>query len=115
MSAHFTDTELADATLAVAHTPHPRGRAQLMNDLRHLRGRPAPDVSKVYRWADSGLSKPVLADALWPVLESKIQSALDRGTPGPTVLQACIRAYEMAAVSENVPIILRRRRWRRRR
>ena len=53
-----------------------------------------------------------LADALWPVLERKIQTALDRGRPGPPVLQACIRAYEMAPVWEKVSIILRRRRWR---
>lgn len=110
--AHFTDMELADAILAVAQTPHPRGRAQLLSDLRRQRGRSAPDVSKVYRWHQSGLSKPLLADALWPVLERKIQAALDRGTPGPPVLQACIRAYEMAAVSEKVSIMLRRRRWR---
>ena len=110
--AHFTDAELADAILAVSRTPHPRGRVQLLSDLRKQRGRPAPDVSKVYRWHQSGLSKPILADALWPVLERKIQTALDRGTPGPPVLQACIRAYEMAAVSEKVSIMLRRRRWR---
>jgi hypothetical protein len=95
----LTDAELADAILAVAQTPHPRGRGQLLSDLRHQRGCPAPDVSKVYRWHQSGLSKPILADALWPVLERKIQTALDRGKPGPPVLRACIRAYEMAAVS----------------
>ena len=110
--AHFTDAELADAILAVAQTAHPRGRAQLLSDLHRQRGRSAPDVGKVYRWHQSGLSKPILADALWPVLERKIQTALDRGTPGPPVLQACIRAYEMAAVSEKVSITLRRRRWR---
>lgn len=110
--AHFTDAELADAILAVAQTPHPRGRGQLLSDLRRQRGRSAPDVSKVYRWHQSGLSKPILADALWRVLERKIQTALDRGTPGPPVLRACIRAYEMAAVSEKVSIMLRRRRWR---
>jgi hypothetical protein len=103
---------LAGAILAVARTPHPRGRSQLLSDLRHQRGRPAPDVSKVYRWHRSGLSKPSLADALWPVLERKIQTALDRGKPGPPILQACIRAYEMTAVSEKTSIMLRRRRWR---
>jgi hypothetical protein len=64
--AHFTDAKLAGAILAVARTPPPRGRGQLLNDLRNQRGRPAPDVSKIYRWHQSGLSKPILADTLWP-------------------------------------------------
>ena len=93
---------VAGAILAVARTPHPRGRGQLLSDLRHQRGRPTPDVGKVCRWHKSGLSKPILADSLWPVLERKIQTALDCDKPGPPVLRACIRAYEMAAVSEKV-------------
>jgi hypothetical protein len=36
------------------------------------------------------------------------------GQPGPPVVQVCLRAYEMAAVSEGLAITLHRRRWRRR-
>jgi hypothetical protein len=113
--AHFTNRELADAMLSIAKAPHPQGRAQLINDLSRQRKHQAPDVSRVYRdfkWPGSGLSKPTLADSLWPVLERKIQDAIQRGTSGPPVMQACVRAYEMAAVSEKVSIVLRRRRWR---
>jgi hypothetical protein len=53
-----------------------------------------------------------LAEALWPELERKINAAIGRGTSGPPVMRACIRAYGMMAVSENVPIALRRRRPR---
>lgn len=113
--AHFTDIQIADAMLSIAKAPHPQGRAQLISDIHRERGHQAPDISKVFRavpWPGSGLSKPTLADALWPVLEKKITAAIEHGRPGPPVMQACVRAYEMAAISEGVSTMLRRRRWR---
>jgi hypothetical protein len=113
--AHFKDKELAEAMLSIATVPHPRGRAQLINDLRAQRLRPAPDVSRVFWGAWSGLSKPKLAEALWPVLEAKITKSIQRGQEGPPIMRACDRAYEMATVTYGVNVALRRRRWRPRR
>ncbi|MGH3166456.1 MAG: hypothetical protein ACRDN0_11260, partial [Trebonia sp.] len=111
--AHFTDRELADAMLAIAAAPHPQGRPRLIQNLHMQRTRdPEPNVEKVF-WRGSRLGKVPLAEALWPVLERKINVAIQRGTSGPPVMRACVRAYEMMAVSENVPIALRRRRPRR--
>jgi hypothetical protein len=110
--AHFTDRELANAMLEIAKMPHPQGRARLVQNLRLQRLHdPEPNVEKVF-WRGSGLKKVPLAEALWPVLERKISAAIGRGASGPPVMRACIRAYEMMAVSENVPIALRRRRPR---
>ena len=70
-----------------------------------------PNVEKVWkrgRWPGSGLDKVPLAEALWPVLERKVKRAIRRGTAGPPVMRACMRAYEMLAVSERVPVALRR-------
>lgn len=72
---------------------------------------PEPNVEKVF-WRGSRLGKLSPAEALWPVLERKVTDAIQRGKPGPPVMRACIRAYEMMAVSEQVPVALRRRRWR---
>jgi hypothetical protein len=113
--AHFRDSQIADAMLQVATVQPPNGRAGLVHDLHIQRTqRAAPDVGKVF-WRNGGLTKPILADALWPVLESKITDAIQKGKPGPPIMKACLRAYEMAALSEGVSIMLRRRRWRPRR
>lgn len=114
--AHFSNAELADAILGIAKVPHPQGRAQLISNLRWQRNHRAPNVDKVC-WPGSGLYKfkPTLVDALWPVLEGKINKAIQLGRKGPPIMHACIRAYEMAIVSYNVPMMLRRRRWRPRR
>ena len=113
--AHFSDRQLADAILSTAKVPYPHGRDRLINGLHMQRTRnPAPDVEKVF-WHKSGLTKPTLADTLWPVLEEKINRAIQRDRRGPPVMQACVRAYEMAAISEGLSLILRRRQWRPRR
>jgi hypothetical protein len=113
--AHFTDQELADAMLSTANTPYPNGRPRLIQGLNMQRTRNSnPDVGDVF-WRNSGLKKTTLADALWPVLERKINAAIQRGQQGPSVMQACLRAYEMLTVSEGQPVMLRRRQSRRRR
>lgn len=109
--AHFTDRELADAMLVVAKVPHPQGRDRLIRNLHMQRTRdPEPNVEKVF-WAGASLDKVPLAEVLWPTLERKINKAIEFGKPGPPVMRACVRAYEMMAVSEKVSIMLRRRRW----
>lgn len=112
--AHFTDRELADAMRGIARAPHPQGRDQLIRNLNMLRTHDREsNVEKVWkrgRWPGSGLDKVPLAEALWPVLERKVKSAIRRGTAGPPVMRACMRAYEMLALSERVPVALRRNR-----
>ncbi len=113
--AHFTDTQLADAMMSAARTPYPGGRERLIHGLTMQRTRNAePNVEKVF-WGGSGLSKLVLADALWPVLVKQIDAAIQRGNEGPPVMRACLRAYEMVSISEHRPVILRRRQSRRQR
>ena len=108
--AHFTDGQLASAMLKIAQVPHPQGRDRLIRNLNMQRIRdPAPNVEKVF-WRGSGLGKVPLAEVLWPVLERKVTTAIRRGTSGPPVMRACIRAYEMMAVSEQLPVALRRSR-----
>ena len=110
--AHFTDRELADTMLGIAKSPHPQGRDQLIRNLGMLRIHDhEPNVEKVWkrgRWPGSGLDKVQLAEALWPVLERKVKRAIRRGTAGPPVMRACMRAYEMLSLSERVPVALRR-------
>jgi hypothetical protein len=110
--AHFTDSQLADAMLSIARTPYPHDRARLVSGLHMQRTRsPAPDVEELF-WRNSWITKPTLADALWPVLERKISTAIQRDRRGPPVMQACLRAHEMASAWHGLPMMLRRRRWR---
>jgi hypothetical protein len=110
--AHFTDGQLAHAMLSIAKTPYPHDRARLVSGLHMQRTRsPAPDVEQLF-WRNSGITKPALADALWPALERKISTAIQRDRKGPPVMQACLRAYEMASAWHGLSMMLRRRRWR---
>jgi hypothetical protein len=112
--AHFTDRELADAMLSAAAAHYPHDLSRLVRGIHMQRtNSAAPNVEEVF-WRGSGLTKPGLAEALWPVLESKINTAIQQGKPGPPMMRACIRAYEMASVSAGLSMMLRRRRWRRR-
>ena len=73
--------------LSTARVPHPQGRAQLINNLHMQRTRdPEPNVEKVF-WRGARLDKVPLADALWPVLEAKINDAIQLGKPGPPVMK----------------------------
>jgi hypothetical protein len=112
--AHFADRELADGMLSIANVPHPRGRRGLQAIIHAMRMGPGPHNLARLFWAGSGLTKPGLAEALWPVLEGKINTAIQQGKPGPPVMRACVRAYEMASVSAGLSMMLRRRRWRQR-
>ncbi len=113
--AHFKDWELADAMLGIAVVPHPHGRSRLINAIHMQRTHdPTPNVDDVF-WRGSRLSKTALAEALWPVLEAHCRQATERGRPGPPVMRAVIRAYEMATAPYRSDMMLRRRRWRPRR
>lgn len=105
--AHFTDNQLADALLACAAAPYPGGRSALVTAINIQRTRnSAPSV--VRAWSNCGVSKVELADALWPVLERRIRTAIIRGTEGPKIMRAVLRAHEMAMHSPRWSIGLRR-------
>jgi hypothetical protein len=106
--AHFTDAKLADIMLGAAKVPYPKGRAALVNAIHMQRTLdPSPDVDDVF-WKGSGLSKTVLAEALWPSLEARIKRNIEHGHEGPPIMQGVLRAYEMASVSYGVNMALRR-------
>jgi len=98
--------------LGIAKAPHPQGRDRLVQNLHMQRTRdPKPNVENVF-WRGAQLDKIPLAEALWPILQRKVNDAIQSRTPGPPVMRACMRAYEMMAISQKVSIMLRRRRWR---
>jgi hypothetical protein len=74
---------------------------------------PSPNVDDVF-WRGSDLSKTKLADALWPLLEKKIRRAIARNEPGPPIMRACVRAYEMAAAPYRTSMMLQRKAPKRR-
>jgi len=60
-------------------------------------------------WRGRGrISKLDLAEITWPVLERRIQRAIKNGHKGPPIMQAVVRAYEMAATKLRSNTILRR-------
>jgi hypothetical protein len=107
--AHFTDGQLADAMLKVARRPHPGGRATLAGLINAERLGSYPNVERI-GWPGRGaISKPDLADATWPLLETRIRSAITKGHRGPPIMKAVLRAYEMASPSFRSSVVLRRR------
>jgi hypothetical protein len=105
--AHFTDAQLADALLQATGKPHPHGRAGLIHNI-HLQRTvdPSPDIDDA--WKRSGVNKIDLADALWPILEARIKRAIEKGTAGPPVMKAMLRAYELASLSYGLNMSVRR-------
>lgn len=111
--AHFTDTEIATAAAALdrrKRQPTLEKRVAIVAKLRAERG----NLDKML----GPISKVALADALWPVLEARIERALARGTERRVPLvRAVHRAYALATEypRRNVVIPLERQRRRRRR
>ncbi len=105
--AHFTDAQLADALLMRAATPHPKGRDALVRSIHQQRTLDSsPNIDDA--WKKSGVSKLDLADELWPLLEARIERAISQGTSGPPVMKAMLRAYELAMVSYQLNMSVRR-------
>jgi hypothetical protein len=91
---HFDDGELAEAIMAVHETIGGLGRdglTELLADKRRLR----KDIKEVWSRWEYKVSKTKLAEALWPVLETKIQRPLDGG-PEPSIVEVIRGAYEVA-------------------
>lgn len=105
--AHFTDAQLADALVRRAAAPHPKGRDALIRSIHFQRTvDSSPDIDDA--WKKSGVSKLGLADELWPLLEARIERAISEGTSGPPVMKAMLRAYELAMLSYQMNMSVRR-------
>lgn len=106
--AHFTDGQLAKVLLSLASVPHPGGRTGLVAAVHAERLSSSPDITAV-GWPGRGrISKLDLAEATWPVLEHRIRRAIARGHKGPPIMQAVVRAYEMASGAFRSNMMLRR-------
>jgi len=108
--AHFTDAQLADALLRVADSSFPNGRTALIHNVHLQRMSNSPNIQKA--WKRSGVSKPDLADTLWPLIKARIERAIEKGTTGPPVMKAMLRAHELASLSYGLNMSLRRYRVR---
>lgn len=94
--AHFTDEELADGIVAIHDTINGITREELVASLaKHRKQR--KDVKEVWSLWDYKPSKRKLAEALWPVLEQKIERArLDSTAPVPEIVEVVQQAYLIA-------------------
>lgn len=104
--AHFTDAELADAIAQVHETCGNWSNAELVDCLGYWRNK-GVDIKRVWlsgRWDDVAnrptgpwkyeVSKPRLAEVLWPLLERKIELAMtDPNAPVPPVAEVVQRAF----------------------
>src|SRR5207253_3627698 len=90
--AHFTNIEIATAAAALdrrRRQPTLANRVELVAKLRAQRG----NLDKML----GPISKVALADELWPVLEAKIERALERGTERRVpIVRAIHQAYALA-------------------
>jgi hypothetical protein len=90
--AHFTDRELATAAAALDRRPRQltvERRLELVAKLREQRGNLEAMLGPV--------SKVALADELWPLLEAKIETALERGTERRIpIVRMVHQAYQLA-------------------
>ena len=77
--AHFTDGELTRAILSAAPSGLRTNEATLRAEISAERSSGRWNLKVVLERNSPGLSKPVLAERLWPVLELRIQEALANG------------------------------------
>ena len=98
--AHFTDRELASALRSAARSPCPWPYAELVRRISVQRSHSSPNLSRAWRgWPGCGLSKPRVAEALWPCLERKIRRAEARERPSEVpILDLAIRANDLASM-----------------
>jgi hypothetical protein len=111
--AHFTDLEIATAAAALdmrRRQPTFERRLELVGQLRRERGNLKAMLEPI--------SKVALADHLWPVLERKIEAALEHGTERRIpIVRMVHQAYELAVEfpRRNLVIALQPQAGRRRR
>jgi len=106
---HFSDDELADAIIEVHMTCDGWSREELVSALAYWRAR-RDDIKRVWesgRWNaerkrvtgawEYSVSKTKLADALWPILEKKIEFvAQGQNTSVPAIVRAVADAFMVA-------------------
>lgn len=98
---HFSDRELASALRSAARLPCPWPYAELVRRIGlQRRCDPTPDLEDAWKgWRRSGLTKPKVAEALWPALERKIRRAEAKGRiPDVPILALALRANELASM-----------------
>ena len=108
--AHFNDHQIADGLLSLASTRYLGGRSSLIARVATERSSQSPNVGDI--WPTSGIAhlKVSLAEELWALLEKRIETAIRRGTKGPPVMKAAVRAYELAMLSYQRNMSVRRSR-----
>jgi hypothetical protein len=104
--AHFSDTELAQALTAASKWPLEAEIAELEAAIAAQRTVAAPNIE--HAWPRLGVRKRKLAEALWPLLKTKIDEALNSGEDGPPILRAALRTDTLARMDYGKSIILRR-------
>lgn len=91
--AHFRDDELADGIMAVHNTINGLTRDQLIQSISTTRRR-RHDIDEVWSQWTYDVSKPKLAEALWPTLEEKIERAkVDNAVQVPEIVEVVQHAY----------------------
>jgi hypothetical protein len=96
--AHFTDVELATAMMQVHPTCGGLTGSALIDRIAAVRAR-GGDIKDVWdqTWLPTKPKKPVVADALWPILERNIDDARWRESIEiPMVAQVVHEAYTLA-------------------
>lgn len=90
--AHFTDREIAKTINKLDESPRRPSYERLVGVVADTRARRGP-LDPLLR-----MSKPEFANALWPMLETKIERALARGTEHRIpVVRVLIRAVDLAS------------------
>lgn len=82
--ANFTDDELAEGVLSSSDSIH-GSRDRLVRAIRAQRSSPHPDIERACKRIARGLTKPRLAEALWPTLEPKLGAAFDGDDDEPPI------------------------------
>ncbi len=85
--AHFTDTQLASAVLAVAKGATCCTLAELKKNFSAQRKSPTPNVQGAWKRKVQGVSKVDLAFALWPILKKQVIKALEGKRRAPPILR----------------------------
>ncbi len=102
---HFTDVELAEGIMAVHETIDGLSKSdltQLLGETRRLR----KDIKGVWSRWEYKVSKTKLAEALWPILETKVEQA-QKGAPEPAISAVIRSAYGVAQRWRYHPFVLR--------
>ncbi len=94
--AHFTNTQLASAVLAVAKGPIRCSLTELKKSFAAQRKSPTPNVQGAWQRKIQGVSKVDLAIELWPTLQKQVVEALEGKGGAPPILGKLRKALAAA-------------------